>query len=152
MSVGMAILFLLSTLTCFTLLVAGLHYYFRTRNDPLANRLLELQERSMGGEARPHLTGDFWDFLLQSTYGLVFGKSWFSQKELELMRAGFRGPQAVKVFGVLSLVFTVGLAITAYAAMRDGDASMLVLGLSGALVVGISFPSKFCSRCGIAIE
>ena len=31
-------LFLLSTLTCVTLLVAGVHYYLRTRQDALSRR------------------------------------------------------------------------------------------------------------------
>ena len=59
------------------------------------------------------LGGDFWDALLRSTYGAIFGKGWFRQKEMELMRAGYRGPRVVKVYGVASLVFTAVLLIVA---------------------------------------
>ena len=88
------------------------------------------------------MTGDFWDFLLQSTYGVVFGKSWFREKELELMRAGIRGPHVVKAFGVFSLVFTSGLVVTAYSILQSGDLSMLLLGLAGALVLGYFIPEQ----------
>src|SRR5262245_32481900 len=92
-----------------TLLVAGVRYYVRTRQDALARRILELQEQSLTGGTLPLMGGDFWDSLLQLTYGAIFGKSWFREKELELMRAGFRGPNVTKVFGLLSLLFTIAL-------------------------------------------
>lgn len=138
---AMPLLFLLSTLACVTLLVAGVRYYLRTRNDALARRIEELQE-GMGASSGPRAGGDFWDFLLQSTYGTVFGRGWFREKETELMRAGIRGPHAVKVFGVLSLLFTAGLAITAYSLLKNGDASMLLFGLVGALVLGYFLPEQ----------
>src|SRR5437660_11746150 len=93
------ILFFLSVAGCSTLLVAGIHYYWRTRQDALRWRIEELQERSESGGPLPSLRGDIWDSLLRSTYGAVFGKDWFRQKELELMRAGFRGPRVVKEIG-----------------------------------------------------
>ena len=136
MPASMALLFLVSTLACFTLAVAGVRYYLRTRNDALARRIEELQAQSMGGSTGPRLGGDFWDFLLQSTYGMIFGRGWFRQKETELMRAGIRGPAAVKVFGILSLVFTAALVITAYSQLKDGDLTMLLFGVVGALVLG----------------
>src|SRR5258706_15904590 len=100
MSLGMAILFFASTLGCLSLAVGGVYYYLRTRNDALTRRIEELQDAS-GGDSGPRGRGDFWDFLLESTYGLVFGKSWFRQKEMEMVRAGIRGTGAVKVYGVL---------------------------------------------------
>src|SRR5436190_6641671 len=96
-------LFLLSTLMCFTLLVAGVNYYMRTRQDALTRRIQELQEQSMSGVSNPLLGGDFWEALLRATYGTIFGKGWFRQKELELMRAGFRGAGVVKTYGLMSL-------------------------------------------------
>src|SRR5215831_6472252 len=105
------LLFFLSTGACTTLLVAALLYYLRTRQSALRLRIEELQEEAAG--ATPVLGGDFWDSLLRSTYGAIFGKSWFRQKELELMRAGFRGPRVVKVYGIASLAFTAVILITA---------------------------------------
>src|SRR6266568_2958364 len=111
MSSSLPLLFFLSTAACTTLLVAALHYYLRTRQSALRLRIEELQEEAEGG---PVLGGDFWDSLLRSTYGAIFGKSWFRQKELELMRAGFRGPQVVKMYGIASLVCTAIFIIAAF--------------------------------------
>jgi len=142
MSLSLPSLFFLSILTCFTLLVAGLHYYLRTRQDALSRRIQELQEHSMASGSLPLLGGDFWDFLLRSTYGAIFGKGWFRQKELELMRAGFRGPKVVKVYGLLSLGFTLGLVVTAVATLQDQDLSMRLFGLAAALVLGYFIPEQ----------
>lgn len=142
MSVDYRFLFLLSALASFTLLAAGLHYYLRTRQDMLNRRIRELQEQSMAGGALPHMGGDFWDMLLRSTYGAILGKSWFRQKELELMRAGFRGPGVVKTYGLLSLAFTVGLLIAAVVALQNQDIATRLFGLAAALVLGYFIPEQ----------
>ena len=90
----------------------------------------------------PLLGGDFWDSLLRSTYGTIFGKSWFRQKELELMRAGFRGPRVVKVYGIASLAFTAVMVAAAILGLQDQDLSMRLLGLAGALVLGYFIPDQ----------
>ena len=135
------LLFFLSTAACSTLFIAGLHHYLRTRQEALRWRIEELQEESSGG-ALPLLRGDFWDSLLRSTYGTVFGKTWFRQKELELMRAGFRGPRVVKVYGVASLAFTFALIVAAFFGLQDQDISIRLLGLAGALVLGYFLPDQ----------
>jgi tight adherence protein C len=134
------LLFFLSTGACATLLVAALHYHLRTRQSALRLRIEELQEEAAG--AAPVLGGDFWDSLLRSTYGAIFGKSWFREKELELMRAGFRGPRVVKVYGIASLAFTVILMIAAFFGLQDQDTSIRVLGLAGALILGYFVPDQ----------
>ncbi len=140
MSPDMAILFLLSTLATGTLLVAGVRYYLSTRNDALSRRMEELQEQS--GGSGTGMGGDFWDFLLQSTYGTVFGKSWFRQKENEMVRAGIRAPGAVKVYGVLSLLLTVALLVAAYLFLASGDLATFLFGLAAALVLGFFIPEQ----------
>jgi len=117
---GFPLLFFLSAAVCSSLLVGGLYYYLRTRQEALRWRIEELQEQSAGG-ALPLLGGDFWDSLLRSTYGAVFGKNWFRQRELELMRAGFRGPRVVKMYGIMSLFFTVVLMIASVLSLQDQD-------------------------------
>src|SRR5207248_5272946 len=129
-----------STTACMTLLVAAAHYYLRTRQSALRLRIEELQEEAAGGT--PLLGGDFWDGLLRSTYGAIFGKSWFREKELELMRAGFRGPRVVKVYGVISLVFTAVMVVCAFFALQNQDVSMRLLGLAGAVVLGYFVPDQ----------
>src|SRR5438093_8560964 len=128
-------MFLRSSLAAATLAVAGVSYYLRTRQDALTRRIEELQEQSTGG-GTTHLGGDIWDTLLQSTYGAIFGKTWFRQKEVELMRAGFRGPRYVKIYGVASLAFTVALLAAAMIFLQGSDLSTWLLALAGALVLG----------------
>ena len=140
MSLSLPLLFFLSTAACTTLLVAAAHYYLRTRQSALRLRIEELQEQAAG--ATPLLGGDFWDSLLRSTYGAIFGKSWFREKELELMRAGFRGPRVVKIYGIASLAFTLILIVVAFFAFQDQDASMRVLGLAGAVILGYFVPDQ----------
>ena len=136
---GFPLLFFLSAAVCSSLLVGGLYYYLRTRQEALRWRIEELQEQSAGG-ALPLLGGDFWDSLLRSTYGAIFGKTWFRQKELELMRAGFRGPRVVKMYGIISLFFTVVLLIAAFLSLQDQDLSIWLLGLAAALILGYFVP------------
>ena len=138
---GFPVLLFLSLLACFTLAVAGFHYYLRTRQDALSRRLQELQEQSMSGPL-PLFGGDFWDAVLRSTYGTIFGKGWFRQKELELMRAGYRGPRVVKWYGVLSLLFTAVLLAAALIAMQGQDLAMWLLGLAAALILGYFIPEQ----------
>src|SRR3989442_12032586 len=140
MTLSLPLLFFLSTAACTTLLVATAHYYLRTRQSALRLRLEELQEQAAG--ATPLLGGDFWDSLLRSTYGSIFGKSWFREKELELMRAGFRGPRVVKVYGIASLAFTAVMVAAAILGLQDQDLSMRLLGLAGALVLGYFIPDQ----------
>ena len=135
-------LFFLSVAFSSTLLVAGVHYYLRTRQEALRWRIEELQEQSGSSGAVPSLRGDIWDSLLRSTYGTVFGKDWFRQKELELMRAGFRGPGVVKVYGIISLVFTAVMIVAAFFGLQDQDLSIRALGLAGALVLGYFVPDQ----------
>jgi tight adherence protein C len=141
MFLGLPLLFFLSTAACTTLFVAALRYYLRTRQSELRLRIEELQEEAAGGGGTL-LGRDFWDSLLRSTYGAIFGKSWFRQKELELMRAGFRGPRVVKIYGIASLAFTAILVVAAFFGLQDQDASMRVLGLAGALILGYFVPDQ----------
>ena len=142
MSLSYPLLFLLSTLACSTLFVAGLNYYFRTRQDALTRRIEQLQEDSMSGVSGPLLGGDFLGMLLRSTYGAIFGKRWFRQKELELMRAGFRGAGVVKTYGILSLSFMAALVVTALVVLQDEDLSMWLLGIAAAIVFGYFIPEQ----------
>src|ERR1041385_7268203 len=136
------LIFLISALAGATFLVAGVHYYFRTREDALNRRIEELQEESMAGSAIPAVGGDFLDAVLRSTYGLVFGKAWFRQKEVELMRAGFRGRRAVKVYGVVSFAFNFVLPITAFVGLWSQDSATRIFGIAAALVLGYFIPEQ----------
>jgi tight adherence protein C len=135
-------LFLLSSLACATLLVAGFAYYSRSGQDPLSRRLQELQDQSMSGTASSLPGNDFWDTVLRSTYGLIFGRGWFRQKELELMRAGFRGPRVVKVYGILSLAFTAVLLVMTFLVLRGEDLAIRLLGPAAALLFGYLIPEQ----------
>src|SRR5262249_37768640 len=99
-------------------------------------------EQSMTGGAIPAAGGDIGDTLLRATYGAIFGKGWFRQKELELMRAGFRGPRVVKTFGLMSLFFTALLLLTAVFSLQNQDTPTRILGFVAALVLGYFIPEQ----------
>lgn len=90
----------------------------------------------------PAVGGDIWDGLLRSTYGAIFGKGWFRQKEMELMRAGLRGPGVVKTYGVLSLGFTLVLVLVAIVTLQTQDAGTRIFGAAAALVLGYFVPEQ----------
>lgn len=136
------LLFFVTVGGCLSILVAGVYYYFGSGSDGLQQRIVDLQDQAMGGGEVAHPKGDFWDMLLRSTYGAVFGQSWFRQKEAEMVKAGIRRPGAVKLFGVFSLFLTVALLLVAYFALSDGDNTMLLFGLVGALVLGYFIPEQ----------
>jgi tight adherence protein C len=139
---GFPILFLLSLLGCFTLFVAGVNYYLGTRENALDKRIQELQEQSGAGAAVQAMSGDIWGSILRSTYGAIFGKQWFREKELELMRAGFRGPRVVKVYGIASLGFNALLVAVALVTLQGQDIGTWVIGVVGALVLGYFIPEQ----------
>src|SRR5512140_543383 len=143
MTLATFILLFVSLGALLSLTIAGVRYYVRTRDDDLARRVEEVQQQAMSGRsAGPRHAEDVWDVILQSTYGLVFGRQWFTQKELELMRAGIRERWAVKVYGIASLVFTVFLLAAAWLVLRDGDLSLLLFGLAAALLLGYFLPEQ----------
>jgi tight adherence protein C len=142
MHLAMLVLFLLSTLSCLALPAAAYFYFSRNQTDALSVRLRELREQTSAGGPLPLHDGDFGNFLVRITYGAIFGKGWYRQKELELMRAGFRGAGVVKVYGLLSFAFTVGLVVTAVLALLGQDVPMRLLGLAAALVLGYFIPDQ----------
>ena len=139
---GFPTLFFLTILVSFTLLASAVIYYLGTRESALSRRIQELQEQSLGGSPLPLFGGDIWDYLLRSTYGTLFGKGWFREKELELMRAGFRGPRVVKIYGILSLAFTAALLLTVLTTLQNEDLGTWILGLVGAIVLGYFIPEQ----------
>ncbi len=141
MTPGAAALLFVAMTAGFTALAGGVWYYLRGRDDALQRRIDELQRRAIGGSGPRHVD-DIWDVILNSTYGLIFGRGWFREKELELMRAGIRGRVAVKVFGISSLVFTVLLLLSAWLLLRNGEVSVLLFGLAAALVLGYFIPEQ----------
>jgi tight adherence protein C len=142
MAIGWAALFFVAFFSSLALLVAGAHYYWRTREDALADRIEELQELTAGSAGGKRGAEDIWDFILQATFGLVLGRSWFQQKEVELMRAGIRRPSAVKVYGMLSLSLTVVLLAAAYLLLGNAETLTLIFGLVAALVLGYFVPEQ----------
>jgi tight adherence protein C len=143
MNLAWATIFFLACFASLALLIGGLHYYLRTREDALGRRLEELQERSMGaGAGHSHAAEDIWDFFLQATFGVIFGRSWFRQKEMELVRAGIRRPYAVKVYGMLSLILTALLLLTAYLLFSGGDTFVFIFALIAAIVLGYFIPEQ----------
>src|SRR5689334_8575760 len=142
MGLGWGLLFLVSTMAAATLMVVAAQYYFQTKNEALDRRLEELQQASMSGGAISLHDGDIWETLLQATYGTVFGRGWFRQTEMALLRAGIRGREALKAYGVASLALTLTLVLSAWAMFRGSDGFTFLLAIAGALVFGYFIPEQ----------
>jgi len=136
------LIFLLCSLASATIFVFGIRHYLSSRQDALAQRLQELQEGPLGGTSSAAGGGDAWDLLLRSTYGTIFGRTWFRQKELELMRAGYRGAGSVKAYGLLSLGFTGVLLVASIIVLQPQEMSIRLLGVAGAFVLGYFIPEQ----------
>ncbi len=123
-----------------TALLCGAIYYVEMRRSPLRLRMTELQARAGGISIRRE--EDFWDILLSLTFGMIFGPSWFVEKELELLRAGIRRPGAVKAYGLATLAFMSLLVVGAYQLMGGESAPQTALAITGALVIGYFLPEQ----------
>jgi len=136
------LLFLLSSVACATIFVFGIHYFLGGRQDALMRRLQELQEGSLGGGSSTVVGGGVWDLLLRATYGTIFGRGWFRQKELELMRAGYRGAKSVKAYGLISLAFTAAAVLASIPLLQGQDLAIRLFGVAAALVLGYFIPEQ----------
>lgn len=122
---------------------------FQTREDPLADRLEELQAHAMAGaeraprrrRGRGFLEG--FQFLVSLAPG---GEDWLRGAEKELSQAGIRGPHAVAVYAMGSLLFFLAaLGGMAYV-QRDNAPMSMFTGLVAAAILGWMIPRQVLHR------
>ncbi len=139
---------LLALATIAALLWSGAEL-FQTREDPLADRLEELQAHAMAGAERAPrrargrgFLGGF-QFMVSLAPG---GEDWLRGSEKELIQAGIRGPHAVAFYTLGSLLFFVAaLAGMAYVQRNNAPMSMFT-GLVAAAILGWMIPRQVLHR------
>src|SRR5262245_38911707 len=107
--VGSFLFFLLAggTLTAFAWMAMEL---FRRQEDPLSDRLDELQSQALvvsQRAARRKTGGGGWDRFLDVVAMVPGGEDWMHESERLLNRAGLRRKYALPVYVILTLVFVI---------------------------------------------
>ncbi len=142
------VFFVLAFATLAALLWSGVAL-FQNREDPLADRLEELQAHAVvAGERAPRrhrgrgfLSG--FQFLVSLVPG---GEGWLRSSEKELNQAGIRRPHAVAVYALGCLLFFFGL-LAGMAYLQRNNAPMTVFtGMLAAAILGWMLPQQVLHR------
>jgi tight adherence protein C len=122
---------------------------FQNREDPLADRLEELQAHALASTERAPRRRrgrgflDGFQFLVSLAPG---GEGWLRGSEKELSQAGIRGPNAVALYALGALLFLCAcLAGMAYL-QRDNAPMSMFTGMLAAAVLGWMLPQQVLHR------
>ncbi|HEY2017604.1 MAG TPA: type II secretion system F family protein [Bryobacteraceae bacterium] len=126
---------------------------FRTREDPLGDRLEELQSQALVAvqrTARRKTSGRGLDRVLTLVAMFPGGDDWLHDTERLLHRAGFRKRQALAVYVTLTLLFLLSMAAGMIWLQRNNPVTSLIGGLLAAGLLGFMIPKivleKFVKR------
>lgn len=143
-----ALFFLLLFATVASLLWSGF-YLFREQEDPLGDRLEELQARAVASAARAPRRKGGGGFLNSFLYFISLvpgGEGWLRETERELAQAGIRNRRALAIYSlglILWMLFLIGGAIYL---KRDADAFSMLVSLLPALILGWLIPPQVLHR------
>ena len=118
---------------------------FRNREDPLADRLEELQLHAMAAGARlPRRRGGG---LLNNALYLISlvpgGDGWLRDAEEELAHAGVRRRSALAVYALSHLTFLLATLAGMLWVQWNNDASQKFTGMAAAVILGWILPQQF---------
>ena len=142
-----AVFFLLSFATLAALIWSGIEL-FRDTEDPLADRLEDLQAHAMAGgsyRSRRRSAGGL-NTLLYLISLAPGGQGWLRDTERELAQAGLRRRQAVAIYAVLHLIFFATLVGGMLYLQRDNGIPQKFAGLMSALLLGWLLPQQVLHR------
>lgn len=140
--------FLLIFATVATLIWSGI-MLFRTQEDPLAERLEDLQSSAMAnasrGQRRQTAGGPFGPFLRLIA---VFpgADDWIRDNERRLRQAGVRSRNAIGVYTLCALLFLLALCGGMFYVQRNNDAMSMIGGLAAAGIIGFLAPKQVLHR------
>jgi tight adherence protein C len=121
---------------------------FRTDDNPLAQRLEELQVHALvrgGASARRRGTGFFNNFLYLISLA-PGGDGWLRDTERELAQAGVRRRQALAYYALFQLGFLLTLIAGMMYVQRNNDLAPKFTGLVSALLLGWLLPQQVLHR------
>ncbi len=135
------VFFILAFATIAALLWGG-DRLLRTREDPLGDRLAELQNLSSApsGDSHSRSRRGFLNRYVRAIAALPGGEDWIRGGEKRLRQAGYRGETPIGIYTVIASLFLVFcLAVMAYL-QRNNPASSVFTGMIGAGIIGFIGP------------
>jgi tight adherence protein C len=142
------VFFLLMSLTLAALAWSAIEL-FRNREDPLGDRLEELQTHAMVTSSqtlRRRGGGGFLNNVLYVISLVPGGEEWLRDTERELAQAGIRRRQALAVYALFQIVFLLGLAGGMMYLQRNNDLAPKFGGMVAALLLGWLLPQQVLHR------
>jgi tight adherence protein C len=142
------LLFLLLGSALAALLWSG-YELFGNQEDPLGDRLEELQSFAMATAAAPSRRrggGGFLNTFLYVISLIPGGEGWLRDTERELAQAGVRRRQALAAYTLFQVVFLVGLAGLMAYLQRNNEFPQQFGGMISALLLGWLLPQQVLHR------
>jgi len=143
------LLFFLFTGATLSLLIWTGMELFRNQEDPLGDRLEGLQSQAMvvaARAARRKRTGRGLDRFLYLVGLVPGGDDWMRGTEKLLSQAGVRSKQALAVYTILVILFTLSLAAGVIYFQRNNPSTSLIGGLAAVLILGFILPKQVLYR------
>ncbi len=144
---GILFFFLIAFTTMAALLWSGF-MLLSNREDPLADRLEELQSNAMITASRVarRKGGGFLNGFLYAVSLVPGGDDWLRDHEKELNQAGVRKPYALGVYSLFHVTFLLALLGGMAWFQRNGDFLSILGGMVAALVLGFLLPQQILHR------
>jgi tight adherence protein C len=143
------LLFFLFTGATLSLLIWTGMELFRNQEDPLGDRLEGLQSQAMvvaARAARRKRAGRGLDRFLYLVSLFPGGDDWMRSTEKLLNQAGVRSKQALAVYTILVILFTLSLAAGVIYFQRNNPPTSLIGGLAAAFILGFILPKQVLYR------
>jgi len=141
-------LFLITGATISLLLWTGFEL-FRTQEDPLGDRLEELQSHALVSTSRvPRRKsgGTFFDRLLYFVSLVPAGEDWLRGSEKLLRRAGIRRKNALAIYVLITVLLILVLTGGMAAVQRNNPASSWIGAMAAMLIIGFMLPRMVLQR------
>ena len=144
-----AIFFLLTFATLVALAISG-YELFRPKEDPLGDRLEELQAHAMATksavESRRRGGGGFFNTLLYTVSAIPGGDSWLADTEKELAQAGVRNRKGLAYYTLFQVIFLLALVIFMVWVNRNNEIAPRIGSVVAALILGWLLPQQVLHR------
>jgi tight adherence protein C len=141
------LMFLLVFVTLVALVWSGLEL-FRNKEDPLEDRLEELQAHAMATVSRTprRRRGGFLNNVLYGISLVPGGEGWLRDTEKELAQAGVRQRWALAAYALFQLTFLLTLMVLMAFFLRGSDLAPKFTGMVAALLLGWLLPQQVLHR------
>jgi tight adherence protein C len=146
----LASLFFLATFATLAALIWAGVELLQVRENPLADRLAELQSNAMVSAAgrlpRRNGRGGFLNWVLYLVSAAPGGEDWLRDTEKELSQAGLRNRQALAAYVLFNVAFMGLLFAGAIWLQRDKPIVQMVIGLIAPMILGVLLPKQVLHR------